>query len=295
MKKLWHPEGAASFIVTLMLRRQSARVSGPDLSCFTARAVITDNSSCAPELRGPMHLQRPVEMYGLLKGPGCYDRAKRLDEVMGRIKFLFFNGLSLEICCHRRQHCTMDLQGQDIKDVFGNILSMPLKHLEFTWRGEEDCLVGQILIRFLTILATLEYLKVGELATNVKQEDSSRSREEYCLLSLKILEICGGYDYSTMHSDLLTQIIRLAPGWEELKMMMYSRLVPLMRAGTLRLVKSLWLESSGRPDFVRNLEKITQKMPKLRRFTFRDLVSQFGRSAPGPVILQESWPYLLQR
>ena len=88
------------------------------------------NKAWNNEARRVLRNQRKCEVS--LEGKGSCTQANLLNDLMERMDVVFFNGLSVEVC-RRRKHCNGKLlEGRNIEEVYGNILKMPLKHVEVT-------------------------------------------------------------------------------------------------------------------------------------------------------------------
>ena len=83
---------------------------------YEARCVLRDQKKCV----------------AFLKEPDTCAKAKLLNDQMGRMHVVFFNGLSVQVS-HSEKDCSEELKGQKIEDVYDNLLLMPLKHLEVNW------------------------------------------------------------------------------------------------------------------------------------------------------------------
>lgn len=192
------------------------------------------------------------------------------------MRVIFFNGMSVRIypCVDVRNKCKRELEGQTIEEFYGTLLSMPLKHLELAWYDVDvsrcrhrpyRCVLEQLLLRILTRSMKLESLKVTELPLDVKLGTPSGQSEKYGLPKLKILEIEDDNVRSLLSSNLLAQIIALAPNLQQLKFTLRPDLVPLMPPGSVQLVKHMKVDYfMVGPDFVGQTEELSRRQPKLR-------------------------------
>ena len=108
---------------------------------YEARYVLRDEEKCVAVING----DRP-----------CIN-AQQLDATLGSLNVKFFNGLSIFI---DKQHSASSSMRGRVEDVYGNLIKMPRKYLEFKWSTKivDDCLLGQFILRLMSRSFTVEQL-----------------------------------------------------------------------------------------------------------------------------------------
>ena len=267
---------------------------------YEARSVLRDQKKCV----------------AVIKGNKPCSRAKKLNDMLGSLAVIPFNGLDVKI--NGYHHCGPEFFHGKTEEIYRNLLKMPLKYLNFLWRNgiyasqTGECVLSQILLTLMQSCLTLEHLHISDIPRNIEL-DRNKGHEKVTsqLPKLKTLELLDGknlteslleslqlgrrYDYRTYNeeiffwSNLLSIISGRAPNLEELKNMVDLDWIQYVPTEKFRIFKNIKL-----PSFWGSMEEDLKLMNKLCIEGPRicTLNTEFPRVPPGYLRIDLYWTLL---
>ena len=108
------------------------------------------------------------------------------------------------------------IHNNTLEDVYGNLMNLPWKYLEFQWSGfmSEGCILGQFILRLMSRSLTLQQLVIKEYPIGVELKEGNRPEGELQLPNLKTIWLpARGF---RQFRDLFSTLLARAPNVQEL-------------------------------------------------------------------------------